>query len=453
MTTVDNTPLLATLATLVNNYVTGSSSVEDVMEVALSLWALDETNVVTVPDKFSLPELLYYTGTTPLVCFVVDIDVFAISSNKKWITFDGRTLVADSQLLLGWGNNAFGQLGDNTTTSRIFPGGVAADFSDWCQICAGTQHTAAVRTGGSAWAWGSNCYGRLGDNTTTSRSSPVSVVGGFCDWCQISAGNSHTAAVRTGGSAWAWGCNGSGQLGDNTITSRSSPVSVVGGFSDWCQISAGHHHTAAIRPGSGAWTWGRNSAGQLGDNTITSRRSPVSVVGGFCDWCKISAGAAHTAAVRTGGSAWTWGYNNVGQLGDNTTTTRSSPVSVVGGFCDWCQISAHNHTAAVRTDGSAWAWGCNSYGRLGDNTTTTRSSPVSVVGGFTNWCQISAGSQHTAAVRTNSSAWAWGCNIFGQLGDCTTTSRSSPVSVVGGFTNWCQISAGGCHTLGIRIAC
>ena len=88
MTTVDNTPLLATLATLVNSYVTGSSSVEDVMEVALSLWALDETNVVTVPNKFSLPELLYYTGTTPLVCFVVDIGVFAISSNQKWITFD-----------------------------------------------------------------------------------------------------------------------------------------------------------------------------------------------------------------------------------------------------------------------------------------------------------------------------------------------------------------------------
>ena len=297
MTTVDNTPLLATLATLVNNYVTGSSSVEDVMEVALSLWALDETNVVTVPDKFSLPELLYYTGTTPLVCFVVDIDVFAISSNKKWITFDGRTLVADSQLLLGWGNNAFGQLGDNTTTSRIFPGGVAADFSDWCQICAGTQHTAAVRTGGSAWAWGSNCYGRLGDNTTTSRSSPVSVVGGFCDWCQISAGNSHTAAVRTGGSAWTWGCNSYGRLGDNTITSRSSPVSVVGGFTDWCQISAGGQHTAAVRTNSSAWAWGSNYSGRLGNNTSTNTSSPVSVVGGFTNWCKISAGCCHTAAI------------------------------------------------------------------------------------------------------------------------------------------------------------
>ncbi len=142
---------------------------------------------------------------------------------------------------------------------------------------------------------------------------------------------------------------------------------------------------------------------------------------------------------------WAWGYNSYGQIGDNSNslTDRSSPVSVVGGFTDWCQASAgRHHSVAVRSLGSSWAWGRNQFGQLGDNTTTNQSSPVSVVGGFTNWCQVSAGGSHNVAVRTVGSAWAWGSNTSGGLGDNTATNQSSPVSVVGGFTDWYQVSAG-----------
>ena len=408
--------------------------------------------IVSVATVDDLPDLLQDTVILGSVFFVDSLKIPVIAQVDCWSGLDNKVVRIDiSACALTWGCNTQGQLGDNTTTDRSSPVSVVGGFSDWCQISAGGAHTAAVRTNSGAWTWGCNSYGRLGDNTITSRSSPVYVVGGFTDWCQISAGGQQTAAVRTGGSAWAWGRNSLGALGDNTATPKSSPVSVVGGFTDWCQISTGlGFHTAAVRTSGSAWAWGSNYQGQLGDNTTTSRRSPVSVVGGFSDWCQISAGTNHTAAVRTGGSAWAWGCNIFGQLGDCTTTSRSSPVSVVGGFCDWCQISAGNsHTAAVRTGGSAWTWGCNSYGRLGDNTITSRSSPVSVVGGFTDWCQISAGGQHTAAVRTNSSAWAWGSNYSGRLGNNTSTNTSSPVSVVGGFTNWCKISAGCCHTAAI----
>ena len=258
--------------------------------------------------------------------------------------------------------------------------------------------------------------------------------------------------MRTSGSAWAWGTNASGRLGDNSITDRSSPVSVVGGFSDWRQVSAGGGHTVAIRANGTAWSWGLGTSGRLGDNTTTAKSSPVSVVGGFTDWCQANAGAGHSVAVRTGGSAWAWGCNSVGQLGDNTTTSKSSPVSVVGGLSDWCQVSAGTyHNIAVRTGGSAWAWGCNSIGSLGDCFATgNRSSPVSVVGGFTDWCQVSGGSQHSVAVRTSGSAWAWGCNYRGQLGSNLTTNRSSPVIVVGGFTDWCQVNAGSGTTTAVR---
>ena len=108
-------------------------------------------------------------------------------------------------------------------------------------------NTKIFNFGPQPWAWGCGSVGRLGDNTTTDRSSPVSVIGGFTDWCQVSAGNIHSLGVRTNGTAWAWGLNNSGQLGDNTKTDKSSPVSVIGGFTDWCSVSSGFCHSIAIR--------------------------------------------------------------------------------------------------------------------------------------------------------------------------------------------------------------
>ena len=385
--------------------------------------------------------------------------IYVHAENRYYYAFGGiwlndfqSTIYNYDDSLWSWGCASYGILGNNTTTSRSSPVSVVGGFTNWCQASAGGSFTMAVRSSGSAWAWGRNDSSQLGDNSAIDKSSPVSVVGGFTDWCQTSGGGTHTVALRTGGTAWSWGSNVGGTLGICTAGTpgRSSPMSVVGGFSDWCQASAGTNHSVAVRSSGSAWSWGCNSLGRLGDNTTTDRSSPVSVVGGFSDWCQVSAGGLHSVAVRTSGSAWSWGRNNYGQLGDNTTTSRSSPVSVVGGFSDWCQVSASGHTVAIRTSGSAWAWGYNGVGRLGDNTLTTRSSPVSVVGGFTNWCQVSAGSVHTVAVRTSGSAWAWGYNRYGRLGDNTVTSSRSPVSVVGGFTDWSQVCAGGAHTIAIR---
>jgi alpha-tubulin suppressor-like RCC1 family protein len=354
-----------------------------------------------------------------------------------------------------WGDNTCGVLGDNTTTNRSSPVSVVGDFTDWCQVAAGRTHSLGVRCNGTAWAWGTNSCGVLGDNTVTPKCSPVSVVGEITDWCQVAAGSLHSLAVKRNGTAWAWGNSGAGRLGDNQLDlNRCSPVSVVGGFTDWCQVSAGGGHSLGVRQNGSAWAWGCNQYGRLGDGTTTNKSSPVSVVGGFTDWCQVSAGFRHSLGVRQNGSAWGWGYNRdtqAGVLGDNTVVTKSSPVSVVGGFTDWCQVSAGaGHSLGVRQNGTAWAWGCNTNGRLGNGFTGEQSSPVSVVGGFTDWCQVSAGCLHSLGVRQNGTAWAWGDGLSGRLGDNTTTNRCSPVSVVGGFTDWCQVGAGDCHSLGVR---
>ena len=152
-------------------------------------------------------------------------------------------------------------------------------------------------TRGGLWLWGRNLYGQLGDNTVTHRSSPVQTVAGGTDWKLVSGGFYHTAAIKTDGTLWGWGHNGYGQLGDNTRTNKSSPVQTVSEGTNWKQVGCGFYHTAAIKTDGTLWLWGRNSYGQLSDNSRTHRSSPVQTVAGGTDWKLVSGGAYHIAAL------------------------------------------------------------------------------------------------------------------------------------------------------------
>ncbi len=406
---------------------------------------LEILNVGVVKSVNTFSELS--TSQTKEIYFVEDEKNLYHFSAGRWFLLM-NTLSREIYL---WGANSSGQLGDNTSINKSSPVSVVGGFTDWISVSAGGGQSLGIRANGTLWAWGFNSSGQLGDNTSINKSSPVSVVGGFTDWISASAGGYHSIGVRANGTLWAWGSNGSGRLGDNTTASKSSPVSVVGGFTDWISASAGRYHNVGVRANGTLWAWGVNSYGTLGDNTVVSRSSPVSVVGGFTDWVSASAGREHSLGVRANGTLWAWGRNSYGTLGDNTVVSKSSPVSVVGSFTDWISASAGDrHSLGVRANGTLWAWGRNSYGTLGDNTVVSRSSPVSVVGGFADWISASAGRYHSLGVRANGTIWAWGNNTSGRLGDNTIVSRSSPVSVVGGFTGWVSASAGGSHSLGIR---
>jgi alpha-tubulin suppressor-like RCC1 family protein len=438
---------VAALITELHTKISSTSSLKEILIFSKCLEILKLGNI-SIVSTYS--DLLSIDAKKAEVYFVDDEDNLYYNFGSVWVSiFDVLSTVRS----YSWGSNTYGSLGDDSLTNRSSPVSVVGGFGDWVQMSAGYAHNLGVRANRTAWAWGLNTDGRLGDGTSTYyRTSPVSVVGGFSDWVQVSAGGVHSLGLRANGSAWAWGNNTSGRLGDGTVTSRSSPVSVVGGFDDWVQVSAGDAHSLAVRANGSLWSWGNNNQGRLGDGAVVARSSPVSVVGGFNDWVQVSAGGYHSLGVRANGTAWAWGFNGSGRLGDNTATTKTSPVSVVGGFSDWVQVSAGNaHSLAIRANGSAWAWGSNTNGRLGDDTATTRSSPVLVVGGFTDWVQVSAGELHSLGLRSNGTAWAWGNNTNGRLGDDTVTLRSSPVSVVGGFDDWVQVSAGGVHSLAIKF--
>ncbi|MCL2087921.1 MAG: dockerin type I domain-containing protein [Oscillospiraceae bacterium] len=213
-------------------------------------------------------------------------------------------------------------------------------------------------------------------------------------------------------------------------------------------VSAGNDHSVALLSDGTVWAWGWNNRGQLGDDTTTDRRIPVQV-SGLTGVTTVSSSGDHTMALKSDGTVWAWGYNWTGQLGDGTVTDRTTPVQV-SGLTGVVAVSAGaHHTIALKSDGTVWAWGRNNlYGQLGDGTTIDRHTPVQV-SGLTGVTAISAGGNHTAVLKSDGTVWAWGYNYYGQLGNDTTTNRNIPVRVFG-LTGVIAIFAGGGHTIALK---
>ena len=303
--------------------------------------------------------------------------------------------------LWAWGLNNYEILGIETPSSIGSPVTVAGGGSNWTQVSASYNFYSAIKTDGTLWTWGDNAFGQLGNNSTDPRISPETIAGGGTNWSQVSSSALINSAIKTDGTLWTWGHNDFGSLGDGTTISRSSPGTTAGGGTTWKQVSAGSTlYISAIKTDGTLWVWGYNNFGQLGDNTTTNRSSPITTAGGGTTWNQVSAGGYQIAAIKTDGTLWTWGNNNFGQLGIANTINRSSPGTVAGGGTNWSQVSTGDeHIAAIKTDGTLWTWGRNYMGKLGDGTTVNRSSPVTTAGGGTNWILVNTRSKSTAAIR------------------------------------------------------
>ena len=265
---------------------------------------------------------------------------------------------------------------------------------------------------------------------------------------QVTAGDHHTLAIKSDGALWAWGWNEDGELGDGTMVGRHSPVR-IGSDCSWEHVAAGTFHTVATKSNGTLWVWGNNDYYKLGlgYGQGNEEYSPVQV-GTDSNWEQVAAATFHTVATKSNGTLWAWGWNEDGQLGDGTWIDRDSPVQI-GSASNWEQVAAGQaHTVAIKSDGTLWAWGENGYGQLGVVGTTDRPFPVQV-GTDSNWEQLAAGAFHTVATKSNGTLWAWGRNDLGQLGDGTTTERHSPVQI-GSASNWEQVAAGQAHTVAIK---
>ena len=344
--------------------------------------------------------------------------------------------------LFTWGNNTNGQLGVNNATSPICtPVTTLAGGANWKQVTCGYKHTAAIKTDGTLWTWGLNGSGQLGDNTTTQRNTPVTTFTGGTNWRQVACGEFRSVAIKTDGTLWTWGINSSGQLGINDTTQRNTPATTFAGGTNWKQVACGYKHTAAIKTDGTLWTWGQNF-GQLGINNATNPIcTPVTTFAGGTNWKQVACGSQCTVAIKTDGTLWIWGQNNTGQLGVNDTTQRNTPVTTFTGGTNWKQVSCgNNHVVAIKTDGTLWTWGLGSSGQLGVNDILTRTTPVTTFAGGTNWKQIAGIGYCTTAIKTDGTLWTWGSNTNGCLGVNDTTQRNTPVTTFAGGANWKQVS-------------
>ena len=395
--------------------------------------------------------------------------------------------------------------------------------NDDVQVSLGDAYTCALKSDGSVFCWGSDSgrYGSLGHNRAGDSDHPVAVVGvdtnndGNGDGLltgitQISAGGSHTCALKSDGGVLCWGYWEDGQLGNNGVQDTDHPIAVVGedtnndGNGDGLltgiiQVASGSEFTCALKSDGGVLCWGHDGIGYLGSNNVVSRSNhPLTVVGEdtnndssgdglLTGITQLSSGNSHTCALKSDGGVLCWGSQGNGRLGNDSsaTTGQNHPVAVVGEdtnndndgdglLTGITQVSAgHGHTCALKNNGEVLCWGHGGSGRLGNNGTVDKDHPVAVVGVdtdndgngdglLTGITQISAGVKHTCALKNDGGVLCWGEGEHGRLGnDNTTDDRSYPVAVVGEdtdddgngngeLTGIIQISVGREHTCAVK---
>jgi alpha-tubulin suppressor-like RCC1 family protein len=270
-------------------------------------------------------------------------------------------------------------------------------------------------------------------------------------WKEVSAQNNHIVALKTDGTLWTWGSNNAGQLGDNTTINKNVPTQ-IGTANNWKSVSAGEEFSAAIKSDGTLWTWGNNAQGELGNGTTVNKLIPTQV-GTATNWAFISAGAQHIIAKKTDGTLWIWGALSIHLDGDGEPIVDASstiPTEIGTGF-NWTtsQVSAGGfHNLALKPDGSLWAWGNNLFYQLG-NGNTTSSNTITQIGTDVDWQSVATGTGTSFAIKTSGKLYGWGFNDDGRVGDGTTIHKSSPTQV-GTDTNWKSVEGGNTQTIGLK---
>jgi putative cell wall-binding protein/alpha-tubulin suppressor-like RCC1 family protein len=353
-----------------------------------------------------------------------------------------------------WGANALGELGNGTTTRSARPVHVIGLRVGVIAVSASAGHACALTSGGAVKCWGYNVYGQLGNGTTTNSTVPVDVVGLGAGVTAVTAGPLESCAVTTVGAVKCWGFTRDGQPGNVTTKLSSVPVDVVGLGSGVVSVALGGNFSCALTSGGGVKCWGFNEVGQLGNGTSTDSSVPVDVVGLASGVVSVSAGDQHSCALTSGGAVKCWGGAPwSGQLGNGGTSSSSVPVDVIGLGSGVVSVSAgQGHTCAVTLGGAVRCWGENDYGQLGNGSVTGSGLgvgvPVDVVGLGSGAVMVAGGGRHTCAVTSDGAVKCWGENTDGELGDGTTTLSEVPVDVV--FVGHTRIS--GADRYGTAVA-
>ncbi|PRY67846.1 alpha-tubulin suppressor-like RCC1 family protein [Glaciihabitans tibetensis] len=416
----------------------------------------------TSPDG-SDPETVYTgtsTSTTDLGNIPPELRTKAVSTIAVG---DYQTCAVADGAAYCWGDNYAGQLGNGTTTNSSTPVAVTGLANKTVtSISTGINHSCAIADG-TPYCWGSNGYGQLGNGTTTNSSVPVAVsvptVGAVTE---LATGLSHSCVLTADGAAYCWGFNRTGQLGNGTTTDSSIPVAVTGLAGEAItDIAVGSIHSCAVATNGTGYCWGYNEYGQLGNGTTTNSSTPVAVTGlAGTTITDIAAGNSSACALTSDGIVSCWGYNLVGQLGDGTTGYPTAPVTTpvtVAGLTakSVTGITVGGDSAcALISDGTAYCWGNNNYGQVGDGKIQHVRTAVPVIGLAdvvgTTITTVTTGQYHSCAVTSDGIAYCWGFNGRGEVGNGTAGQpvrapvRMTPIAGVACETGATQFTATTC---------
>lgn len=319
----------------------------------------------------------------------------------------------------------------------------------WRMVSAGENFSLGIKMDGTLWGWGqnSNRLG-LGLGNLANQNLPTQI-GTANDWATVSAGNVHSLAVKTNGTLWSWGNGQFGQLGNGLFSSATPNVTQIGTATDWLIVSAGNRFSLAIKNTGTLWSWGLNNVGQLGLNNLIDQNLPMQV-GTANNWTKIDAGNQHSLAIDNTGFIYAWGNNTFGQFGNGTNTNSLIPI-MVSSSNNWAEVSAgFDHSMALNTSGILFTFGNNTNGQLCDGTNTASNTMIPIsfsnAGLVTQYIAISAGNTFSLAIKNDNTLWSGGYNTSGQLGLGNNTAVNT-LNQVGTSSTYFTISAGDTHSL------
>lgn len=341
-------------------------------------------------------------------------------------------------------------LAHNGSTTVTDATGTTGDVTMTCTngVLAQSGATCAAPTGSALYCWGLNTYGQLGDGSTTTRSAPTAVSGGHVFSKMAVEGNWTKCALKSDGSAWCWGRNNYGQIGDGTTTDRPAPRGVTGGH-QFVDLSNGTYTMCGLKASGQVWCWGRNHHGQVGDGTTTDRTTPTLVSGGHL-FKKIVASVSTTCGIRTDDRIYCWGDNEDSEVGDGTTTDRTSPRATSGGYSYKELVRLTRGWGAIRTDNVMMAWGQSTYGELGIGSGS--SVPVAISGVPAN-SNFRYGGNVSYIFATNGNGYAAGNRRDGMVADgyCngSTNSAQTTYKLITGGLSWKDIQSSGDNTCGL----
>jgi alpha-tubulin suppressor-like RCC1 family protein len=332
-------------------------------------------------------------------------------------------------------------------------GAQGADVDYVGTFAGGDEHTVVMDENGKLWSWGNGIYGQLGNGAFVRNQAQRVAVLSDLTFTQVTASTYHTAAIDSTGHLWTWGVNTYGQLGIQPYLDKSHTPIAVRPDLIFTQVTAGYGHTVALDNTGQLWSWGLDNMGQLGnDLALQTYNVPVKVLEGR-KFKQVSTGDHHTVALETTGELWSWGRNTNGQLGLGDRTNRPTPAKVAFAPVIDKVATGDRHTVVLDSTGKLWSWGYDEYGQLGDDATKLdQTIPKAVLSG-TKFKDVAGGMFHTVAIDTTGKLWSWGWDSNGQLGDGISEPGDKPTPVAVVFEPalpdlvFSHVTAGARHTL------